>query len=42
MDVHQYLCLAAPLGSPIETAPAIIKHYQQSRKQGAPSPAQKV
>jgi AP-5 complex subunit mu-1 len=41
MDVHQYLCLAAPLGSPIETAPAIIKHYQQSRKQGTPSPAQK-
>ena len=41
-DLHQYLCLAAPLGTPVETTPANLKYYQQSRKAGYTSPKQKV
>jgi AP-5 complex subunit mu-1 len=41
LEVHQYLCLAAPFGSPVETVPANLKFYLQLKKTGAPSPKQK-
>lgn len=41
LEVHQYLCLAAPFGSPMETSPSVLKFYQLPRKAGAALPKQK-
>ena len=42
LEVYQYLCLVAPFGSPVETSPANLKLYLQSRKTGAATPKQKA
>ena len=42
MEVHKYLCLAAPFGSPIETSPTNLKFYQQTQKAGNAPPKLKV